>query len=115
MQLPRVKVTVRRLMGLVAVVGLVLGIGDALWVSAVAAKYRSKADSAERQERRCRQIDAMDAETRAREAEAAFDDPFLDNPTWNRQMIPYFEALKHKYRYAAEHPREPVLADPPIP
>jgi hypothetical protein len=115
MRLPRVKLTVRRLMGVVAMVGLALGIADALWVSAVAAKYRRKADSAERLERRCRQIDAMDAETRARAAEAAYDDPYLDNPAWNRRMIPYFEVLKHKYRYAAEHPREPVPPDPPIP
>jgi hypothetical protein len=112
MRLPRARLTVRRLMGMVA---LALGIADALWVSAVASRYRRKADSAERLERRCRQIDAMDAETRARAVEAAYDDPYLDNPAWNRRMIPYFEALKHKYRYAAEHPREPVPPDAPVP
>jgi hypothetical protein len=57
----------------------------------------------------------MDAETRAREAEYWLDDPFLNDPAWNRQMIPYFEALKLKYRYAAEHPREPVPPGPLIP
>ena len=57
----------------------------------------------------------MDAATRAREAEAAYDNPYLDDPAWNRQMIPYFDGLKRKYRYAAEHPRDPIPPDPPNP
>jgi len=56
----------------------------------------------------------MDVATRTHEAEAAYD-PYLDNPEWNRQMIPYFEGLKNKYRYAAAHPRMPVPPDPPNP
>jgi hypothetical protein len=35
MRLPRVRWTVRRLMGVVAMLGLALGIADALWVSAM--------------------------------------------------------------------------------
>jgi hypothetical protein len=109
------KLTVRRMMGVVAVVGLFLGVADAMRMSARAARYRRLAASSDRMEHRCRAIDAMDAVTRAREAEDAFDDPYLLDPAWNRQMIRYFEGLKRKYDDAAAHPRIPVPPDPPIP
>ncbi len=113
MRLAHTKLTVRRMMLVVAMVGLSLGVADAVRMRIRSAGYRRKAESAERMEGRCRVIDAMDAATRAREAEAAFDNPYLDDPAWNRQMIPYFEGLKRKYRYAAEHPRDPIPPDPP--
>jgi hypothetical protein len=100
MRLAHTKLTVRRMMLVVAMVGLSLGVADAVRMSMRSAGYRRKAESAERMERRCREIDAMDAATRAREAEAAYDNPYLDDPAWNRQMVPYFEGLKRKYRYA---------------
>ena len=115
MRLAHTKLTVRRMMLVVAMVGLCLGVADAVRMSMRSAGYRRRAGSAERMERRCREIDAMDAATRAREAEAAYDNPYLDDPAWNRQMIPYFEGLKRKYRYAAEHSRDPIPPDPPNP
>jgi hypothetical protein len=115
MRPPRVKMAVWRMMCLVAIVALSLAVADAVRMSMRSARYRRVAESAERMERRCREIDAMDAATRAREAEAAFDDPYLDQPAWNRQMIPYFEGLKRKYRCASEHPRDPIPPDPPNP
>lgn len=110
-----IRLTVRRLMLMVAILGLCLGIAEAVRMEIKSARYRRKADGAERMEHRCREIDAMDAATRARESKAAFDDPFLDNPEWTRRLIPHFDGLKRKYRYAAEHPREWVPPDPPPP
>jgi len=115
MRLPRVKMTVRRTMCLVAVVALAFGVADAVSMSIRSARYRRRADHFERMERRCREIGAMDDATRVRAAEAAFDDPFLDDPGWNRRMIPYFESLKRKYRRAALQPRVPLPPDPPSP
>lgn len=69
------KLTVWRMMCVVAAVGLALGVADAVRMSIRVAKYRRIADWCDRMERRCREIDAMDAVTRAREAKAAFDDP----------------------------------------
>jgi hypothetical protein len=111
MRLPRVRITVRRMMCLVAIVALSLGIADAVRMSLRAAKYRRLADWYGMMERRCREIDAMDAVTRAREAEAAWDDPDLLNPAWNREMIPYYERLKRRFGYAATHPRIPIPRD----
>ena len=69
-----------------AITALAFGIADAVEVSIRAAKYRRVADWCDHRERRCREIDAMDAATRAREAEAARDAPHLDHPVWNRPM-----------------------------
>jgi len=99
----------------VAVVGLSLAAIDAARMGSRSATYRRKADGAARMARRSREIDAMDPATRSREAGAAFDNPFLDDPAWNRRMIPYLDALEEKYRHAAEHPRLPVPPDPPTP
>jgi hypothetical protein len=115
MRLPRLKLTVRRMMCVVATVGVALGIADAVRISIRSPEYCGKTDSAERMERRCREIDAMDAATRASEADPAFDSPYLNNPAWNRKMISYFEGLKRKHRYAAEHPRIPIPPDPTNP
>src|SRR4051794_7338630 len=112
MRLLRVRFTVRRMMCLVAIVALSFAAADAVRMSNSAAGYHRLADSYDRMERRCREIDAMHASARALEAEAAYDDPYLDNPAWNRQMIPYFEGLKRKYRQAASHPRTPNPPDP---
>ncbi len=97
----------------IAIVSLSIWIVDAVKLSNKAARYRRKAEWAERMERRSREIDAMDPATRAKESEAEMDNPFLIEPEWNRRMIPYLEGLKRKYRYAAENPREPVAPDPP--
>ena len=107
--------TVWRMMVAVAAVGLVLGAWDAARMGARSTRYRRKADWCARTANRCRAIIAMDPATRAREAEAAFDDPYIDNPTWSREMIPYLEGLRDKYACAAEHPRIPVAPDPPNP
>ena len=115
MRIPRLKMTVRRMMGVVAIVGLSLGLADEARMRVRAAGYRRKAEACERMVRRCREIDAMDEVTRAREADAAYDDPYLDDPAWNRKMVLYFEALKDKYIDAAAHPRRPVPPDPPTP
>ncbi len=80
----RPRFTVRRLMMLVAVVGLLFGAYDQVRM------FR-----------------------RAEEAEAVMDDPFLNDPDWNRRMISWFAAMKRKYREAAAHPRRPVAPDPP--
>jgi hypothetical protein len=108
MRLPRVKMTVRRWMGLVAVVGVFLGVADTVRMSLRASKYREIADRCEQLEHRCREIDAMDPVTRAREAEAAWDDPYLDNPAWNHEMISYWAEEKRKFRDAAANPRLPL-------
>jgi hypothetical protein len=105
----------RRMMALVAIVGRCLGIADQVRVRIRAAGYRRKAEWCERMARRSREIDAMDDATRKREADYKFDDPFLDNPAWNRRMIPYLEALKDKYSEAAANPRRPVPPDPSTP
>ncbi|MFO0906919.1 MAG: hypothetical protein U0794_00915 [Isosphaeraceae bacterium] len=94
MRLPRLKTTVRRMLCLVAIVAISLAIADGVIVSMRAGRYRRLADWCDRMERRCRQIDAWTAATRAREAEAAHDDPYLDNPARNRQMILYYEGLR---------------------
>jgi hypothetical protein len=107
--------TVWRMMCLVAIVAFSLAVADAVRMSMRSAGYRREAESAARMDRRCREIDAMDSATRDREAEAAYDDPYLDNPAWNRRRIPYFEELKRKDQYAAEHPRGPIPPDPPNP
>jgi hypothetical protein len=107
--------TVRRMMGFVAIIGLCLALADEVKVRMKAATYQRKAEAYERRERRCREIDATDSETRSQAAAVAYDDPFLDNPSWNRQMIPYLESLKKKYFDAAAHPRRPLAPDPPVP
>ncbi|WP_165067402.1 hypothetical protein [Paludisphaera rhizosphaerae] len=111
----RVKLTVRQMMGLVAVAAMVLGLIDFVRMSIRVAEYRRRANSAERMERRCREIVAMDPAIRADKAEAAMDNPFLLDPEWTRRMIPWFESVKKKYREAALHPRAPVAPDPPHP
>lgn len=115
MRLPRVRWTVRLMMGLVMVLGVSLGVANAVRMSVKAARYRRMADWCDRMEQRCRSIDAMDDATRTHKAEIAYDDPYLDNPEWNRKMIPYFEELKRTYKYAASHPRIPVPRVPPNP
>jgi hypothetical protein len=115
MHLPRIRISVRGMMVAVAVVGLSLGIADAVSMSLRSSHYRRRASGYETMEQRCRAIVAMDPATRAREAEAAFDDPFLDHPEWTLQMIPFLEKLKDKYNYAADHPRIEVPSDPPHP
>lgn len=113
MRLPRPQFTARRMMVAVVILGLFLGGLDASRVRGMASKYRRKAESAARLERRCRQIDAMDPATRAREAEAAYDNPLLDDPNYNRRMIRYFAAMRIKYNHAADNPRLPIPPDPP--
>ncbi|WP_210420393.1 hypothetical protein [Aquisphaera giovannonii] len=109
----------RTLMAIVAIVafalGLVLGIADLVRTRIQAEKYRRKAESAARHEKRSREIDAMDPKTRAREAALAIDDPYLDAPDWNRRMIPWYEKMKNKYDHAASNPREPIPPDDPPP
>jgi hypothetical protein len=95
-------------MGLVVVVALCFGIADAVRLRLRAAEYRRRADMCEQMERRCREIDAMDPVTRSREAEAAWDDPYLSDPAMNRQMISYYEKWKGILRQAAENPRAPL-------
>lgn len=109
----RPRFTVRRLMMLVAVVGLLFGAYDQVRMFRLAARYRRMAEAYAERETRSRKIDAMDPITRAEEAEAAMDDPFLNDPDWNRRMISWFAAMKRKYREAAAHPRRPVAPDPP--
>jgi hypothetical protein len=109
----RARFTVRRLMVAVAVVGLLFGLYDQARVLLLSNTYRRKAVYCDRMERRCREIDAMDPAVRTREAAEALDDPFLDDPAWNKRMIPYFKALQKKYEDAASHPRLPVAPDPP--
>ena len=115
MQRFHAKLTVRQMMGLVAVVALGLGFIDFARMSQRAGIYRRRADSAERMERRCREIIAMAPAIRADKAEEAMDDPFLLEPEWTRRMIPWFETMKKKYREAALHPRVPIPPDPPHP
>jgi hypothetical protein len=114
-KLARVRFTVRRMMVAVAVVGFFLASADAIRVYGLASKYRRKAESCALMARRCGQIDAMDPATRAREAAFAMDNPYLEYPDWNRQMIGYYAALKVKYEHAADHPRLPIPPDPPAP
>jgi hypothetical protein len=61
MRPPRVKMTVWRMMCLVAIVAFSLAIADAVRMSMRSAGYRREAESAARMERRCREIDAMDS------------------------------------------------------
>jgi hypothetical protein len=105
--------TTRRWMIAVVAVGLSLVRLDAMRVYSLSSKYRRKAESAAKMERRCREIDAMDPVLRAREAAAAFYNPLLDDPAYNRRMIGYFAAMKIKYSRAADNPHLPVLPDPP--
>jgi hypothetical protein len=111
----RPRFTVRRLMVAVAVVALMFGAYDQVKVYRLASKYRRIADYCTRMEQKCRKIDAMDPVTRAREAEEAMDDPFLNDADWNRQMIPWWENMKNKYFEASVHPRRPLTPDPPHP
>ncbi len=114
-RLSGVRVRLRWLMVAVAIAGVALGVVESVRMGVRAAKYRRMADWFDGMERRCRAIDAMDAGTRAREADLAFDDPYLDNPAWTRRMIPYFGRLEWKYRHAARYPWLPIEPDPPAP
>jgi hypothetical protein len=78
-------------------------------------RYRLRAEFAAMMERRCREIAAMDPETRARKAYEEWDDPYLLEPEWNQKMIGFWEEMKKKCSYAAEHPWEEVAPDPPNP
>lgn len=115
MQSPLFRFTIRRVMVAVAIVGVLLGCIDAVKVAGLARKYRHKAESLARMERRCREIDAMTREVRKARSDAMFDDPYLLDPVWNRKMIPYFAQLQSKFALAAEHPRIPIAPDPPVP
>ena len=89
-----------------------LGAVDQVSVWSRVEGYRRKAESCEKMIRRCRKIDAMDELTRKRADDDEWDDPFLHDPAWNREMITYFEKMKQRYLAAAEYPRLPL---PPAP
>src|SRR5262245_18424284 len=110
MRLPRM--TTRWWMIAMAAVGVSLVGLDAMRVYSLASKYRRKAESAAKMERRCREIEAMDPVLRAREAAAAFANPLLDYPAYNTRMMGYFAAMKIKYSHAADNPRLSVVPDP---
>jgi hypothetical protein len=107
--------SMRKLLAAIALVGLLLGGIDALSTKIKSNKYLKKAEASAKMENKCRMIDSMDPATRTREAAAAYDNPYLDNPEWNKKMIVYFQKLKEKYYYAADHPRLPVSPDEPAP
>jgi hypothetical protein len=107
--------SMRKLLAAVALVGLLLGGVDALSTKIKENKYLRKAEASAKMEKNCRIFDSMDSATRAREAAAAYDNPYLDDPAWNKKMIIYFEKLKNKYYQAAAHPRLPVPPDEPAP
>jgi hypothetical protein len=113
MRMPRM--TTRRWM--LGVVLLCAMLGAALMGvrAARARRFRRLAEYAARMERRCREIDAMDPNARAREADYDLDDPYLLEPEWNRKMIGFWEEMKDKYSYAADHPWLGVAPDPPTP
>ncbi|MHB1555865.1 MAG: hypothetical protein ACYC61_00155 [Isosphaeraceae bacterium] len=110
MQLPRM--TTRRWMIAMAVLAAALGAVSLARQAARARRYRRMADAAERMELYCRKLDAMDPKERARKAVEEMDDPYLDNPAWNHRMVGYWEEVKIRYSYAADHP---WLAEPPRP
>jgi hypothetical protein len=120
-KVPRVRITVRRMMIAVAVVGLLLGVVDWLSLNHRASIYRRKAEAAARMERKFREIDAMDPVSRARAAKEAEENyqeithSWLANPVWTRELIDYFAAMRTKYEHAAENPRLAVPPDPPQP
>jgi hypothetical protein len=107
--------SLRKLLAGVALTAVFLGGIDFLSMKIRSNEYLEKARASETMEKNCRLIDSMDPATRARQAAAAYDNPYLDDPAWNRKMIAYFQKLKIKYYYAASHPRLPVPPDDPVP
>jgi hypothetical protein len=106
------RMTTRRWMIVVALVCAMLW---AMLMGMRARRYRRKADYAAWMEWRCRKIDAMDPVARARADDNAWDDPYLHDPDWNRKMIGFWEEMKDKYSYAADHPWLAVVPDRPNP
>jgi hypothetical protein len=119
MRLPRM--TTRRWMIGVALLCAVLGLVLTVMRDAQARRYRVKAGVAAWMERRCREIDAMDPVARARAAEEETKDPFrhdppyFSDPEWNRKMIGFWQEMKDRYSYAADHPWLAVPPDRPNP
>jgi hypothetical protein len=96
--------TTRRWMIVVALLCAVLGSVLMVDRAARARRYRNEAEFAAWMERRCREIDAMDPAARAREDELEGDDAYLHDPEWNRKMIGFWQEMKDRYNYAADHP-----------
>ena len=111
----RLKWSVRSSLIAVAILGLSLAVVDAMRIHAKVKSYRKRAESLAWLEQINLRIDAMDDTARAQEAKEGFDDPYLDNPAWNRNMIAYNRSMKEKYQFAAKHPRLSVAPDPPYP
>jgi hypothetical protein len=104
--------TTRRWMIVVALLGAVLGLVLMAMRDARARHYRVEANFAAWMERRCREIDALDPAARAR---LEGDEAYLPDPEWNRKMIGFWQEMKEKYSYAADHPWLAVAPDRSIP
>ncbi len=108
----RAPLSVRGLMLVVALVAISFWAFDDVRMYRRSARYRSFAAHNDEKVRRCRDIVAMDPIERARKAVEAYDDPYLDNPAWAKEMISFHSKVRDIFAHAAEHPREPL---PPLP
>ena len=103
MRLPRM--TTRRWMIVVVIVGLPLAAGD-LWSRH--RRYRSLAESFAGYERRCKAVLSGDPKEMER-AKWSWD----TDPEWNRRLLSYSTRMRARFEYAAAHPWISARPDPP--
>ncbi|MBI1324769.1 hypothetical protein GC170_16505 [bacterium] len=99
----------------VALVAISFWAFDTVRMNRRSERYRSYAAYNDEMVRRCRDIVAMDPIERARKSVEAYDDPYLFNPAWTKEMISYHSRVRDIFAHAAEHPREPLPPHPQNP
>lgn len=109
------RLTIRRIMLLVAILAVLMASGiltSRLW--ALSARYRHRANASLEEVRLLREnLKAYDAGTVVgRNITQAEVDRLA---VWFRKLLPYHEARARKYDYAARHPWIAVPPDPPQP
>jgi hypothetical protein len=101
MRIPSVRFSLRRMMVALAVVALMLRVGQLVSLSNI---YRSKANE-------CR--------GKAREWELELRNPAhigqVEHCNWMQRVALYYQALTRKYEHASSRPWEAIIPDPPRP
>jgi hypothetical protein len=101
MPIPKDRLTVGALMGLVGFLSFLLLLVEANHRESAEVSHRRNAEQLRLLLQRSRDIEAMDAEVRAREG-MTYAEPAFRDPTWNRRMIPRFQAALDRRNRPAE-------------